>query len=606
MSQNSLTNNRGSTTFRNKELKKESKKTQFKRLKKYKWGIGIEHEMQIFHKPSHDLTKNIDSFIMFNPHPRVQELLKGKEITIRDKEFLSAIPFEPTGRKCNGKIVLKKTPIPMPEFVTEKPFNTLKDKRPLESYCVEIKEKENRLFTLLNINEKTIKIEEKYGQLNQFPFGVCNYFKYPINTGIDYKFEKTKDGKDKLHTDYLGSYHITLTLPYTEKMSLDKFIKMHQNFANQIQWLEPLLITSFFSTDQKAVGTNQKRIKGSYRIVRIGWGNLAGSDVRKFNKGVGRYANIKPYWRENLTFHNMKKTNYCQNLAPKLKKVEPGAVSGFSSNFRTFGSTDPQRPWHRESGVGMTKPNGVELRIFDHFDSYYLPELAKLIAYIAENSRVTQSKKYVYKNKYWIESLQSIMIHGWNAELPKEYIQDLQIQLGLKIKTKSKIAYDVMYQINQELFKKNKSGDWSYLLLDKEYKNAPQLPQLNRRSWETSFMLKLNRHKDLLDKFNKLLLSLPKNKELTVKEFEQIFYRYFEMNKWKNDVIDVIYFLEAHNFVTLNYNVNGTIQYIKLIPEHIRHIKNFNIEIIQEWNRPYLEDFYSIVEKLANKELRKK
>ncbi len=107
-------------------------------------------------------------------------------------------------------------------------------------------------------------------------------------------------------------------------------------------------------------------------------------------------------------------------------------------------------------------------------------------------------------------------------------------------------------------------------------------------------MLKLNRHKDLMDKFNKLVFALPKNKELTIKEFEQIFCKYFEINKWKNDIINVIYFLEANNFITLNYNVDGTINYMKIIPEHIREIKSFNIEIIQEWNRPYLEDFYSI------------
>ena len=109
-------------------------------------------------------------------------------------------------------------------------------------------------------------------------------------------------------------------------------------------------------------------------------------------------------------------TNYCRDLSPELKKKEPGAVSGFSSNFRTFGSTDPDRPWHRESGVGMTKPNGVELRIFDHFDSYYLQELCKIVIYIAENSRIHQTKKYVYKNKAWIEALQKIMMHGWNVE----------------------------------------------------------------------------------------------------------------------------------------------------------------------------------------------
>ncbi len=601
-----LTNDRDSITFADKLRKKESRKSKYKRLKDYTWGMGLEHEMQVFHKPSHNPAKNITEFIMFNSTPYIGELLKGDKITVLDKEFLSQIPFEPTGRKCAGKVVLPKTPINMPEFITEKPFSSLKTgKRPIESYCVEIKEKENRYFALLHLNDKVVKVEEKYGQLNQFPFGVCNYFKYPLNTGTDYRFKKNNKGKDKLYTDYLGSYHLTLTLPFTEKTPLNKFIKMHQNFANQIQWIEPLLIAAFFSSDEKAVGTSEKRIKGSYRIVRVGWGNLAGSDVRKFNEGIGRYADILPYWRDGLDFYNMRKTNYCKDLSPELKKKEPGAVSGFSSNFRTFGSTDPARPWHRESGISMTKPNGIELRIFDHFDSYYLPELCKLAIYVAENSRVHQTKKYVYKDKNWIKALQTIMMNGWNAELPKEYIDELKKQLNLKIRTKSRIAYDVLYEINQELFKLHRKGDWTYLMLEKEYKEAPKLPQINRQSWETGLMLKLNRDSKLMDKFNRLVKKFP-NGQLSMKEFEQLFFKYYDKKLWKRDVIDFVYFLESIGFVTLSYKMDGNINFINKNKEHVRDVKNFNNEIIQEWNRPFLEDFYYYITKIANKELKKR
>ena len=77
---------------------------------------------------------------------------------------------------------------------------------------------------------------------------------------------------------------------------------MHEVFANQIQWLEPLLLSSFFSCDDKGVGTSKNYVRGSYRILNIGWGNLAGSDIKRFGKGIGRYANIKAYWREGLEF----------------------------------------------------------------------------------------------------------------------------------------------------------------------------------------------------------------------------------------------------------------------------------------------------------------
>ncbi len=245
----------------------------------------------------------------------------------------------------------------------------------------------------------------------------------------------------------------------------------------------------------------------------------------------------------------------------------------------------------------MTKPNGVELRIFDHFDSHYLPELSKFVIYVAENSRVHKSTKYVYQNKDWIKSLQNIMMDGWNAEVTEGYVELLRQQLGLKIKTKSLVAFDILYTINEEIYEKNKNGDWVYLLLDKATK--PRMPQINRQSWETAFMLKLNRHKTLMDKFNKFLASLKTGATMDTKQFKEMFYKYFDKKTWKRDVKDVIYLLEAFRFAALTYNVDGSIDRIKVIAT--KHIKNFNGEIIEEWNRPLLEDFYYYVSKVINK-----
>ena len=55
-----------------------------------------------------------------------------------------------------------------------------------------------------------------------FPYGMSNYFT------IDNIKQK----------DYSGSFHITITLPYTIKTTEEKFINNHKNFANQFQWIE--------------------------------------------------------------------------------------------------------------------------------------------------------------------------------------------------------------------------------------------------------------------------------------------------------------------------------------------------------------------------------
>ena len=56
--------------------------------------------------------------------------------------------------------------------------------------------------------------------------------------------------------------------------------------------------------------------------MNIGWGNLAGSDVRRFDKGIGRYANIKSYWREGLEFEGLQKLKPCYD--PSASAVKEG------------------------------------------------------------------------------------------------------------------------------------------------------------------------------------------------------------------------------------------------------------------------------------------
>ena len=276
------------------------------------------------------------------------------------------------------------------------------------------------------------------------------------------------------------------------------------------------------------MGTKEKRIKGSYRVMRVGWGNLAGSNVKNLKKGVGRYSNIKSYWREGLDFHDLDKLDYCKDVTVK----EPGAISALSSNVRTFGATDPARLWNRVSGAPMTKPNGIEIRIFDHFNSNHLSELCKIIVYVAENSKRHKCNKYVYKNKSWIKALHNIMKNGWNAKLPIGYINELQKNLGLKIKCESTRAYDVFDTVNKELFKVNRKGDIPYLMLEREYTEPPTIPNINRNSWEFGFIMKMEREKKYKENLIEVLNSIKKDK-ITRTKFKNEFYKHFNKELWE-------------------------------------------------------------------------
>ena len=186
----------------------------------------------------------------------------------------------------------------------------------------------------------------------------------------------------------------------------------------------------------------------------IGWGNLAGSDVRLFKDGIGRYAKTETYWRKNLDFKDVDKLKPCYKPSPLALKEK--AITSLSSDFRTFGPVDVNKPDERISGAPMKIPNGIEFRIFDHFSDNYLDSLIILITLIAENSRNHHTNNYVYKNKIWISELHNIMRNGYKSKISNSYKNILRKNLGLKINTKSVIAIDIFKEIYYELYDKNK------------------------------------------------------------------------------------------------------------------------------------------------------
>lgn len=514
----------------------------------YHWGFGIEHETHFVKIESND--KIIKSYNIIDLEDTLQTILfnwedillklKKYNISIKKSEEIYKLleeilirKFENTGRKCNGKYVLKPLHtknnklIKMPEFVTSQPFSRTKNKKTIEEYCNEIQEQQRMFQFIINIYLSIYK-KKKY-VIYPFPFGMSNYF------SIDSIKQK----------DYSGSFHITITLPYTLKTTEEKFINNHKNFANQFQWLEPLLISTFFSGDDDAIGNNKKKIKGSFRVTSIAWGNFAGSDVRKFNEGIGRLTNHNHNWRNNMDYFQKEKTNYCKNVSPGILKREPNAKSGFSSDFRTFGGKE------HVSGYPMEKPSGTEIRIFDNIHTDYTFELCRLIVYIAENSRNNPCNNYVYNDKDWNENLQNIMMNGWKTKITKKYLNKLRTNLNLKINTKSLMSYDVMIKINNELFEKNKDGLWSKFLLQKIYKKPPALKCINRYNLENGYLLKLQNNKNLLKKFKEFYISLDDN--ILYKEFSKLLIKHLGKS-YENDIDDIMFLFESLFLIEINKN----------------------------------------------------
>ena len=110
---------------------------------------------------------------------------------------------------------------------------------------------------------------------------------------------------------------------------------------------------------------------------------------------------------------------------------------------------------------------------------------------------------------------QNVMENGWKAVVSKEYIKELNKNLGLDLELKRRKAFGLLLELNQKIFLKNKDGLIAKLMIGKKYHNEPNIPQINRFSWQIRFNAEYGKK---IREFIKL--KLPK-KEISYKEFEE-------------------------------------------------------------------------------------
>ena len=521
---------------------------------KYQWGIGIEHEMHLFHIPKLN-KQNIKDIIVFDSESAIRRIIRNYEkkkiiLSKSDYLFLKTIPFELSGRVCNGIKIVDKIPIKMPELITAYPFcslNRQRTKRAIE----DINEFKKKLIKLLKKDDITKKLIREYGDLNEYPYGMSRYIKYGKIKDDKYDFKKNKSkNEDKLYTDYTGSYHITLTIPYTDKTTDKEFIEMHKNFCNQLQWIEPLLLIGFFSGDEYAPGSKNNRVRGSFRIMNLGWGNMGASDIRLFDEGIGRYAKTELFWREKFKLYETDKLKPC--IKPSAYARKEGGITSYGTDFRTFGDN---KKGERVSGFGMKKPNGIEIRIFDNFDSIKLYNLLYLLFLLIENSMNTKTIGYVYENKHWIKQIQETMKFGYTSNISKKYIELINEKLNLNIKLEENInAYNCLFKT---LYKKNNRGKY-FKMLFQVNKNIIDLNNfgykyffmnINQKSWELAFLIKLNRNSKLLTKFNQLLKIMEYLNKINYEKIQDLII--ITLGKyWENDIDNILIFLKENHFIS--------------------------------------------------------
>lgn len=557
----------------------------------YHWGLGIEHEYHLFHIKN---KKKNSNYVIFDSQEAMcfisrytsicctsnEGVLFGDPIkhiccdikknhtsvtgcwpeennktilTKYEQNFLKNLePFEYGGRPSCSQI--PRIPINMVEITTTNYKN-----RTITSLVNELIKKEDTFLRILNKNKNTKQKVKIYGPLKQYPYGHIKKCKIPlIPTHLRKYYHYIKDDKLK-SSDYTGSYHLTITLPYKKNITLKKFINMHQEFGRQIQWIEPLLICAFFSPDLNSIGDGDKYTEGSYRVMTTGWGNFAGSDVRTLEKkSINRYANIDSKWRKKL-----------QKFQKELSKCEKGKLSSdlrtISLDFKTHYNKKLQRNQKLYKESIMKKGQGIEIRIFDHFPTQYIKNLLQIIIIIADNSLQTKYDKnneHVYNNKIWIETMKNIMIQGWNSSISEKYINLLKKILDISFECDSNKGYDILKCVVKSLFLKNKHGKFQQLT--KCRTKVPYIPQVNRYAWESEL-------KNTLKNKWEILLKIMKIQDIfSFEEFEKIFYTNFDKKLWKNDIHDILYALESKKIVNLSIEKGN----IKQISYNLKNKKN--------------------------------
>jgi hypothetical protein len=146
--------------------------------------------------------------------------------------------------------------------------------------------------------------------------------------------------------------------------------------------------------------------------------------------------------------------------------------------------------------------------------------------------------------------------------------------LDLKIDSESVIAFDIFEVIYDELWKKNIDGKWSKIFHCMNKPIKPDVPEINKESWQFSFAIMLNKNKRAMDKFNILLDTIKKKEIVEYNDLKKIIEQIMG-KKWKNDSYDIAYFLHDHFKGEIIKNKNGTINRL-ILKEKVNSVTTMN------------------------------
>lgn len=533
-----------------------------------KWSTGLEHETLIVHGGD----DQVGEYVVNVGTLALQMARYGRAFGLDHETHSIAVYLQNTGvefsgRECAGinEINFKA----MAESVSITHENLKFD----SAFC-QVETLDSKILEVVAASPGEVVISKQFGPIRHPRSGMSsNLGLYTRASGKTHHCSPCDGCRLK---DYTGSYHISISLPhdsegwvaYDEKIlnkfgscsrtyggyndtsgqsPLDTWVEAHSNLANMIQWVEPLFLAVFGSPDSDSVCDNGEYVEGSYRTMNSGWGVPGTTDVRTFGEtGTGRYSSEGFEWM--------------LDVVPDSSMGILGCVEqGMGSDIRTKSSPSEHESSDRENNSPMEVGYGFELRFLDNFPLKDLPSVYRIVALLAEASRLHTAGSYVYGDEGWVYSAQQAILEGWNSGMSEEYITSLESALDIQLDGLggSVQAFDVLSEVYLQLSLKHSGGFWTGLLLH-DTEMVP-MGNPNREGWELGARLSGITSEFIREAF-----------DLTDDYSEPVDISSLSGFKCFDDIEDLAYLAESFGMVeTIYKNTDGSVKSVLFLEDSV-------------------------------------
>jgi len=348
------------------------------------------------------------------------------------------------------------------------------------------------------------------------------------------------------------------------KQQQEEWANAHSNLGNMVQWIEPLLIAVFGAADADAVCDAGHYTEGSFRNMATGWGIAGSTDVRTFKDvGTGRYVKDNFDWLF---------PNSTDALPAAYRQRLTGCFEvGMGADIRTKSDVDERDVGPNDTLPPMTVGRGIEIRVFDNFPTEYVPQVYRLLTFVAEAGRRYTAPEYVYGDTDWTAAVQSVMREGWNAILPVEYVHRMAEALDLSPSFADGLenfqAFTIYSALYEALWDEHSQGMWSILMIDELPKEMPVLNNPNRESWELGAINMGFTPSRIIDTLGLDVGDLPRSVSISDLKISD--------DKCVEDQDDLVYLAETFGMVS------------DIVVGSDGKVKTFSLQIADEWEASY-------------------